>query len=105
MMMFGKSDPIIPLDFAEEMMYSHCRGKQKVHLHPRLKNNIEKEVQLRHGLTIDAECLQDYFCFIFEKTGHNVHRRRATEISIMLRVYITVIRQIDLFESENEAKL
>ena len=44
---------------------------------------------------MDFKSLQKHFVFNFEKTGHNVHRKRCRELAKPIRCYIAIIDAIE----------
>ena len=56
--------------------FSHKYSKEKSPLNPSFKEEIEQLFKTKYKTKIEAEKLQDYFCYEFNETGHNLHRRR-----------------------------
>ena len=45
----------------------------------------------KYGFEIEPAKLQQYFCYAFPKTAHNVDRRREQEIARVMDAYLTVL--------------
>ena len=52
---------------------------------------IEEVFLSKYENKIDVKKLQEYFFFSFEGTGHNMHRRRAHEIALVIDAYLTIL--------------
>lgn len=46
------------------------------------------------GVKINGKEIQKYLCYLFEETGHNVHKRRPSELSRIIEVYLITLQVI-----------
>jgi len=93
----GKNDPINEFDKFIECFYYNVFGEGKMRedeFSEEIKINIRRkvnEIEEFKNLEINFSKLQSNFVFTFEKTGHNVHRKRCQELSKPLRCYVAII--------------
>lgn len=101
----GKNDPINEFEKFVECFYFNVFGLGKVEktITQDIKNNILKKLNMIEefrGLKLNFDNLQENFVFTFEKTGHNVHRKRCRELAKPLRCYVAIIEAIQEIEEE-----
>lgn len=104
MLIFGKKDPLHEIPKTDEQIYSITRGRLRFDFDPKnaklialMKKELESTIRDNYGINIKAEKLQEYFCYHFDDTGHNAHKRRPKEMSKILRVYVTVLCVIEKY--------
>ena len=56
-------------------------------------------------MKIDAGRLQEYFCYHFEETGHNAHKRRPKEIARIMAIYTACMEVLQQHKQMTYSKL
>ena len=56
-------------------------------------------------MKVEAEKLQDYFCYEFDNTGHNLHKRRPEEWSKIMSIYLDVLPIVEKYNDLQNSKL
>ena len=110
-LIFGDKDPLHEPHKTEECMYRLCRGGSYFN-HPRfqrklreMKGHLEGRLREELGVEVEAERIQEYFCYLFEDTGHNAHKRRPIEMSRILKVYMVFLEVLEEYQEAPQPKL
>lgn len=112
LMACGKNDPINEFEKFIECFYYNVFGEGSVK-EEEYSESVKKNIRIKikkneefEKLDLDFKNLQKNFVFNFEKTGHNVHRKRCRELAKPIRCYIAIIDAIEeIHMKQQEAKL
>ena len=85
--------------------FAHQYNQDKQPLNPSFKKEIEQLFETKYKAKIEAEKLQDYFCYEFNETGHNLHIRRPEELSKIMSIYLDVLPIIEKYDGLQNSKL
>lgn len=107
LMSCGKNDPINEFDKFVECFYYNVYGEgkpERLNLEEIswVKRKIEGIQEFR-DLKLNYENLQENFVFTFDKTGHNVHKKRCSNLAKPIRCYMAIIEALE--ENRNNKKL
>lgn len=73
---------------------SYLNQKYYRNLYQSIKKPVEERLLKEYGVRIEGDKIQQHLFFMFEETGHAVHRRRPEEISKILKIYLTALQVI-----------
>ncbi|KRX03132.1 hypothetical protein PPERSA_10213 [Pseudocohnilembus persalinus] len=97
----GKNDHLIPRQIQDEKLTLYLYDK-KSNPYRKLNENekkyflklVEKDQILREKLDIqnfDFDNIQSNFIFLFDETGHSIHRRRGQELQAPIRAFLALV--------------
>lgn len=104
----GKNDPINEFEKFVECFYYHVYGDGKIDEKRTFDEFTIGEIKRKlkgieefEKINLNYENLQENFVFTFDKTGHNVHKKRCKQIAKPLRCYVAIIDTLEEIRDKN----
>ena len=89
----GKDDPLVEMDEYADQFYELINRRDQM-LDVKLKLSDFDDYPELKNLNLNLSNLQENFVFLFENTGHNVHKKYGRVLGHLIRKYIAILEVI-----------
>jgi len=95
----GKDDPLVDVSEYAEQFFDIVNKKDQVFGVSLKKSDLENSEELK-DINLNLNNLQENFVFLFEKTGHNVHKKYGRVLGHLIRKYVALLEIVEKKQKE-----